>query len=137
MAEAYAAAAVRHWSDAEFCKDAQRLPNADQLYGFAAECALKVALLKVPGCVGSGELQKRYREHVDALWELIPLQSVERFAAQLVPLLRSTTKPFADWSIDQRYASGEAITIDILNKHREAARRVIGAVGLLGERRGS
>ena len=55
MAEAYADAAVRHWSDAEFFKEDQRLPNADQLYGFAAECALKVALLKVPGCVSSGE----------------------------------------------------------------------------------
>jgi hypothetical protein len=136
MAEAYADAAVRHWSDAEFFKDARRLPNADQLYGFAAECALKVALFQIPSCMNGGVLQRRYKEHVNDLWELIPLQGIERIAAGLVPLLRMQTKPFADWSIDQRYESGDAINNDVVTKHREAARRALGAVGLLGERRG-
>jgi hypothetical protein len=136
MAESYAAAAYRHWSDAELFKNDHRLPNADQLYGFAAECALKVVLLKLPGCVNDGVLQRRYKEHVDLLWEHIPLQSIEKIAAGLGPLLRMQTKPFADWSIDQRYESGEAINASVLTKHRDAARRVLGAVGLLGERRG-
>lgn len=136
MAEAYADAAVRHWSDAEFCNNAHRLPNADQLYGFAAECALKVALVQIPSCMNGEVLQRRYKEHVNELWELIPLQGIERIAAGLVPLLRMQTKPFSDWSIDQRYESGDAINSDILTKHRDAARRALGAVGLLGERRG-
>jgi len=137
MAEAYADAAVRHWSDAEFFNTARRLPNADQLYGFAAECALKVALIKIPSCMDGGVLQRRYKEHVAELWELIPLQSIERIAVGLVPLLRMQNKPFADWSIDQRYESGEAINTNIVNKHRDAARRALGALGLLGERRGA
>jgi hypothetical protein len=137
MAEAYADAAVRHWSDAEFFTGNARLPNADQLYGFAAECALKAVLFKAPACVAGGALQKRYKEHVNDLWELVPLQSIEKIAAGLVPLLRMPAKPFADWSVDQRYESGETITQEVVKKHRDAARRALGAAGLLGERRGS
>jgi hypothetical protein len=136
MADAYADAAVRHGSDAELLNEEHRLPDADQLYGFAAECALKAALLKIPGCVSSGVLQRRYKEHVGELWELIPVQSIEKIAPGLVSLLRMGTKPFADWSIDQRYESGEAISSDTLKRHRDAARRALGAVSLLGERRG-
>ena len=84
MAEAHDKAALRHWSDAEFCTSDQRLPSADQLYGFAAECAFKAALLKLPGCVDSGALQKRYKEHVNELWELIPVQSLHTIAKGLV-----------------------------------------------------
>jgi len=135
MAEAYAEAAVRHWSDAEFLNNDHRLPNADQLYGLAAECALKVALFQIPSCVSNGALLGRYREHINELWERIPLQSVERIAAGLVPLLRMPTKPFADWSVDQRYESGDSIKSDAVKKHRDAARRALGAVGLLGQRR--
>lgn len=96
----------------------------------------KVALLKIPGCVSGGALQGKYREHIDELWELIPLQSIQRTAAGLVAFLRSPTKPFADWSVDQRYESGEAVDAEIVKKHREAARRVLGAVGLIGARSG-
>lgn len=137
MPETYDKAAFRHWSDAEFCVGDQRHPNADQLYGFAAECAFKAALIKIPGCLSSGALQKKYREHVNELWEVIPVQSVHSSVPGLVPLLRTPAKPFADWSIDQRYESGEAISADRVKKHREAARRILGAVGLLGERRGA
>lgn len=137
MAEAYANAAIRHWSDAELCANHARSPNADQLYGFAAECALKVVLLKVPACASSGALQKRYKEHVNDLWELVPLHGVEKIAAGLVSLLRMPAKPFSDWSVDQRYESGEGISDAIVKKHRDAARRALGAAGLLGERRGA
>lgn len=137
MTEAYADAACRHWSDAEHLHGVTRLPNADHLYGLAAECALKVVLLQIPACLESGSLQKRYYQHINELWELMPLQSVTRLASGLVPLLRMQSKPFSDWNVDQRYASGEATTDTILKTHRDAARRVLGAAGLLGERRGS
>lgn len=136
MPEAFAEAAVRHWSDAEFCSADHRHPNADQLYGFAAECALKAALLQLPGCLDSGALQRRYREHVNDLWEIIPVQSVHKTSATLVALLRLPVKPFADWSVDQRYEPDVAITVDAMRAHRDAARRVLGAVGLLGVLRG-
>jgi hypothetical protein len=133
LTEAFESAASRHWSDAEFLMHATRLRNADQLYGFAAECALKCALMKAPGCINDGALLRKYRTHVDELWELIPVQSVHRTAAGLVALLRSPTKPFADWSVDQRYDAGEAVA-ETVKKHRDTARRVLGALHLLGTR---
>lgn len=34
----------RHWADAELLFDHERLGNADQLYGFSAECGLKAVM---------------------------------------------------------------------------------------------
>jgi hypothetical protein len=137
MAEAYDDAAVRHWSDAEFCKSDQRHPNADQLYGFATECAIKHALGNIPVFLSGGALQKQYKRHIDELWDVISLQSIRKSASALAALSHMSPSPFADWSVDQRYESGEAITLAIVEKHRKAASRVLGAVGLLGVRRGA
>ena len=38
----------RHWQDAELLFDQSRWANADQLYGFSAECGLK-AVMKALG----------------------------------------------------------------------------------------
>jgi hypothetical protein len=51
MSEPYSTAAMRHWQDATLLDESRRLANADQLYGFAAECGLKSALV----AVGSGK----------------------------------------------------------------------------------
>ena len=44
MTEAYDVAATRHFRDGQLLESEDRLSNADQLFGFAAECAIKAAL---------------------------------------------------------------------------------------------
>ena len=40
----FADAHRRHWEDAELLHDHGRWANADQLYGFSAECGLKAVM---------------------------------------------------------------------------------------------
>ncbi|MGC9442350.1 hypothetical protein [Streptomyces sp. WG5] len=42
----FAKAAKRHFEDADYVHRDSRLPTADHLYGFAAECAVKSLLLR-------------------------------------------------------------------------------------------
>lgn len=44
--EHYARAGRRHYDDAVYLHEDDRLPNADYHYGFAVECALKSLLLR-------------------------------------------------------------------------------------------
>ena len=134
MAENFGTAACRHWTDAEFLLGDARISNADQLFGLSTECALKSVLVKVAQCIDDGALQGRYRHHVDALWEVIPLHNIGRVAPALVAYLRGAREPFVDWNVAQRY---DDVTPEreTLERHRAAARRVIGGAGLLGERR--
>lgn len=137
MAEAFEDAAFRHWKDAEFCKSDGRHPNADQLYGFAAECAFKSVPVKIPVCLTDEALQEKYKKHIDELWDVTPVQSVRESASALAALLHMSPSPFEDWRAAQRYESGEAITLAVVEKHRKAASKVLGAVGLPGARGGA
>lgn len=135
MPEAFPDAALRHWYDAVFLEADKRLPNADQLFGIAAECAIKAALVQLPAFAADGTLTKHYREHVDVLWARVPLQGVlhKRFP-NLVAVLKPGNQ-FSDWNVDQRYESDSATDSAVMLRHREAAKRVLGAVSLLGKRR--
>lgn len=134
MNENHDEAALRHWRDAELLYAKQRLDKADQLYGLAAECAVKVVLSRLPGCCATdGRLNKGYLIHIDALWEKLPLQNLSKFA----PGLASTAQlanPFLGWTIEQRYAGDGSIPSATIEKHRATARRVLGACGLTGSR---
>lgn len=134
MPEAYGDAALRHWSDAVFLESDKRLPNADQLFGIAAECAIKAAVAQIPSCAAGGVLTKRYREHVEILWDRVPLQDVHKRFPGLVALLKAG-RPFADWGIEHRYEPDSATHPAAMLRHCEAAKRVLGAVSLLGRRR--
>lgn len=134
MTEDYVAAATRHFRDGALLEDNRRVANADQLFGFAAECAIKSALVSLPGCAGSGVLAQKYREHVDRLWDLAPLQDIQRRHRGLVVVLRGLQRPFGDWSTDQRYAREGAVSGEALSRHRQAAARVLGSVGVGGTR---
>lgn len=135
MPEAFPDAALRHWYDAVFLEADKRLPNADQLFGIAAECAIKSALVQLPSFAEEGTLTKHYREHVDVLWARVPLQgNLHKRFPNLVAVLKPGNQ-FSDWSVDQRYGSDEAIEPAAMLRHREAAKRLMGAVSLLGKRR--
>ena len=63
----FADAHRRHWEDAELLYDHERWANADQLYGFSAECGLKAVMrsLGMPAKTPS-----QYRKHVQELWPI-------------------------------------------------------------------
>ena len=134
MPECFDVAAVRHFRDGGILSERQSLENADQLFGFATECAIKSVLVTLPGCVQQGELAKKYREHIDQLWDLVPLQGLQRRYPGLFAVLRGLKQPFGDWSTDQRYGPDDTITAEALARHREAAKRLLGSIGLTGQR---
>jgi len=136
MPECFDVAAIRHFRDGGLLLDQQSLDNADQLFGFAAECAIKSALITLPGCLQDGDLAEKYRKHVDRLWDLAALQGLQRRYPGLLVILRGLQQPFAGWSTDHRYGPDDATTPEVINSRQEAARRVLGSVGLTGARRG-
>ncbi|NJM10773.1 MAG: hypothetical protein HC889_01610 [Synechococcaceae cyanobacterium SM1_2_3] len=58
-AEDYSSAAFRHWEDAQLLAGENRVENADQLYGLAAECAIKKALIELPAFSKNRELHQK------------------------------------------------------------------------------
>ncbi len=131
--EDYAQAALRHWQDAQLLEEHRRIGNADQLYGLAAECAIKKVLVQLPLFAPDGSLQKEFKYHINLLWDKAGHQSIAKAAPRLPSLLQSNN-PFSDWKIDQRYEAEGAIRAKQLQSHREWAKRLLGAVGLSGVR---
>ena len=134
MGEDYAGAATRHFRDGALLEGNRRIANADQLFGFAAECAVKSALVEFPGFLAGGTLAPAYHKHIDQLWAFVPLQSMQRRYRGLVVVLKGLPQAFADWSPDQRYGPDDVVTDEAIGRHRHAAKRVLGSVGLRGTR---
>lgn len=135
MPEDFAGAAIRHFRDGALLEEKRRISNADQLFGFAAECAIKSALAGLPGYTDSGALAQKYHVHIDKLWDLAQVQGIQKRYPALVVLLKGMPQPFADWSTDQRYGPDDMISAEVLKRHHRAAVRVLGSVGLSGARR--
>ncbi len=115
----------RHWQDAELLFDEDRWPNADQLYGFSVECALK-AMMKSRGMKtdASGAPESpRHRKHVQDIWRVF--KSFMRgkqgswFRSKLPP-----GEPFADWSHHDRYSASRCFSKKGVEPHRGAARSI-------------
>jgi hypothetical protein len=135
--EVFDIAALRHWRDGVLLERETRLSNSDQLYGFAAECAIKVALVGFPGFVDADDrLMNQYREHIEILWNRVPVQGIQRRFPGLAAVLQ-LANPFTEWTTNHRYADDDAATPAARIRHRETARRLMGAVGLLGVRAGA
>jgi hypothetical protein len=134
MTEDYKQAALRHWTDACLLEERhKRLENADQLLGMAAECAIKVALVTLPAFSTGGLLSDDYRLHLPVLWNRVQHSSLQKQFPKLYALLRDTD-PFSDWDVIQRYAPNGLVAPDRIDKHRTGAKRVLGALGILGSR---
>lgn len=135
---AYEQAARRHLTDAESLFNQGRLPNAGQLYGFAAECGLKAMLIAcgvAPAADGGlpdhhpTNHGKRHplRQHMPTLpgriaahGQLIPdgLQ-----ASRYMATIPSVTH-FNDWSVDHRYWGDAALPVGSVSKWQSAAKEV-------------
>jgi hypothetical protein len=135
MKHDFTGAAVRHFDDAKLLLKDARTANADQLFGFAAECALKSALVGLPAFRNGEELARRYWEHISQLWHLVLPSSVCRRHRALATVLTSLRGSFDDWSTSQRYAADGEIEAGAAQRHGDVAKRLLGSVGLLGRRR--
>lgn len=134
MDEAFDIAALRHFRDAVLLDENHRISNADQLFGFAAECAIKFALLTLPGCRNGKALAEKFREHIDLLWDRAALQGLHRAFPNLLGVLRSLQQPYSHWSTGHRYAKDESVSRAELERSRQAAKRLLASVGLNGTR---
>lgn len=128
MPDAFDQAALRHFVDALELAKGGRNANADHLVGFAAECALKTALHT------AGGLRDHHRVHIETLWDRISLHGIQRRYPALAALLKKPN-PFVDWTASQRYAADGAIGDIPYSAHAAEARRLMGAVHLLGVHR--
>jgi hypothetical protein len=125
-------AARRHWADALFLRENKRLPNADQLFGFSAECALKAAMVFLGAPTeAEGELsERRHWQHIDALWaEFQTFASGRRGARVLNALAGFSSNPFLDWHTRQRYQSDSSCpTGAAIDHHWKACRACLVAL---------
>lgn len=101
----YWEAAVRHYHDGKVLLSSQPVPreaNADQLFGLAAECALKAILvwLGVPTDADGGVTEPGVKKHIDALWPEYVNHPDGRVAARYQV---GAQNPFHDWSVHHRY----------------------------------
>ncbi|MCP4655857.1 MAG: hypothetical protein GY856_10615 [bacterium] len=122
----YRDAARRHWDDAELLEGSNRFPNSDQLYGLAAECALKEVMVALGAfTTPEGDLSEtRHRQHIDALWPaFLSFASGRRGSRYLSPLRKFDANPFEDWNIVHRYAADSAAPSgSARTSHAKAAR---------------
>ena len=115
----------RHWEDAEILFGRHRWANADQLYGFSAECGLKAVMKALGMPVDTTGTPKRWkhRKHVQDLWPIFATFARGRNLARYLALL-PTGRPFADWSHHNRYAHRSHFREKHVEPHREAARGI-------------
>jgi hypothetical protein len=125
----YRASAQRHYSDAEFLQDSKRMPNADQLYGLAAECALKSVMVSLGADTSaSGDLTDRqHRVHVDELWTEFRAFAEGRKGHRYLSKI-TLENPFEDWRVEHRYADDEHVQPKAVYAHRDGARAALVAL---------
>lgn len=112
----------RHWQDAELLWDAQRLANADHLYGMAAECGLKRLMLRFGMAFDEtrGWPTKRVdREHADGIWQRF--ESYRHGRQDAIGYALPTENPFNDWHVAQRYAARWHFEANSVSAHRAGA----------------
>lgn len=95
----------RHWEDAELLFEHDRWANADQLYGFSAECGLKTVMqaLGMPVDEAGKPSERQHRRHVQDIWKHFQGFAEGRQGERYLSLLPKD-EPFAGWSHHNRYA---------------------------------
>ena len=112
----------RHWQDAELLFNEGRWANADQLYGFSAECGLK-AVMKALGMSVEPDgkpTDEEHRKHVRELWPIFKSFVSGRNGSQYLNQLPNGD-PFNNWSHHNRYARGCHFQEADVEPHRKAA----------------
>lgn len=122
-------AAKRHREDADCLYARGRLANADQLYGFGAECALKAIMeaLGMPVRPDGAPGESRHRVHIDRLWREFAAFSEGRVPGRYVSAFLDKN-PFDDWNVCQRYWPSQAISEKTVECHRVGCQQVFGVL---------
>ena len=95
-----------------------RWANADQLYGFSAECGLKTVMQALGMPVdATGTPQADYKKHVQDLWPAFPTFVDGRRGARYASLLPSCN-PFQNWTHTDRYAHSSHFSRTQVGPHR-------------------
>jgi hypothetical protein len=113
---------LRHRYDAECLFDASRWANADQLYGYAAECGLKCLMQ----CFGmpldlKGVPPKKDKVHIDKVWYRYETYRAG-IGAQGYTLPQPN--PFDNWNISDRYAHESGFSQAYVAQHRYGVKPV-------------
>jgi hypothetical protein len=152
----YAEAARRHHIDATYLFDGRRLPNADHLFGLAAECAMVAIIQTLDGTEHlfdeNGEAKQpaedknkekhsgaHLRKHVDTLWKSFWMLADKHDGKTTMHGVNRKANPFADWEVRQRYFADAHWSVcylpsepgrdtNFVEKHGDAARRLVGAL---------
>ncbi|MBO8187378.1 hypothetical protein [Streptomyces spirodelae] len=141
----FASAAGRHFRDADYLRDDGRLPAADHLYGFAAECATKSLLLRFtevtmdPKPGEDAPSSKPWVEnpdpdhhrpliefgHVNELVKEVALLAHGRAGASLHAALEGDLRVFRRWHVKFRYYDGGYAQADVVTRRRTAAQNIL------------
>lgn len=116
---------TRHWDDAEVLFTAGRWANADHLYGFSAESALKSLMLTFGMPFDSSRdmpSDSKDKKHIDALWLRYETYRGAGYPAGDYAL--PSINPFDDWNASQRYANQSHFNQIIAEKHKNGANLV-------------
>lgn len=112
----------RHLKDAEYLYNDYRVANADQLYGYSAECGLK-CLMRIFGMPfdSAGKPPKEDRVHIDQLWARY---ETYRNGIGLAIYTLPQSNPFDNWNISDRYAHGSKFSQACVDQHKAGAEMV-------------
>ena len=120
----FADAHRRHWDDAEVLFAHARWANADQLYGYSAECGLKAVMRALGMSVDpDGVPEQKHRKHVQALWPIFRTFA-EHHGGQWYLQQLPSGEPFHNWSHHDRYASTRHFSRQSTVRHQNAAREI-------------
>jgi len=127
MATDFRDAAERHWEDAGYLWADARLANADQLYGLAAECALKAVMLGLGMNMDPATGRPKYPYHINRLWDEFVTFAHNRGGAHYASRV-GAGNPFANWDISQRYHHRNTITQHAAQEHKIGAAKAKAAL---------
>ncbi|MEV7772731.1 hypothetical protein [Kitasatospora sp. NPDC086791] len=131
----FQSAAQRHFRDADFLRKDSRLPTADHLYGFAAECAVKSLLLRLTEVTMSSS--KPHAPHPDDPDRIIEFGHINELIKDVAVLARGRTagplhsaldgdlRVFKKWHVKYRYFDGGYVKPEVVGERRDAAHRIL------------
>ena len=121
-------AARRHERDAQTLLSATppAYENADQLYGYCADSVVNIVADVVSEAQGL-RFAPTDKVHINARWaELAVFRQTPKLTEHLKNLPRSN--PFSDWHVNQRYACDHKISKDVVEKHKQAASKLLSVL---------
>ena len=122
----YRDAADRHWKDAIHLMSDSRLANADHLFGFSAECALKAVMQSLGMQMNPkkpGVPEPPFAVHIGRLGDEFLTFANARGGARYTVGIEGTLNPFSDWDISQRYNHSADISLQVVQNHLAGAKR--------------